>query len=188
MGAVGHQQFGKSFGSVSFAKSVSPSHTATMSVAFTKESDAEAVAANLPDRPVPAHTNLVTPNGLVQIESALTAARAAYDSARATAGISENRSAMAVATRDLRYWSARRASAQLVESTPIDASAGFGSTVTFDRTDGRRQSYRIVGDDEANPAQGSVSYVSPLARAVTGKRVGEWAILAGQDLEIVAIS
>ena len=46
-----------------------------MSVAFTKESDAEAVAADLPDRPIPAHPNLVTARGLARIETELSAAR-----------------------------------------------------------------------------------------------------------------
>lgn len=158
-----------------------------MSVAFTKESDAEAVAADLPDRPIPAHANLVTPAGLGRIEAELAAARAAYDTARSADAISADRSAMARATRDLRYWSARRASAQLVESRAVDGSITFGSRVTFERADGHQQSYAIVGDDEADPAQGSVSYVSPLARAMIGKAVGDVVVLAGQEVEIVAI-
>jgi len=159
-----------------------------MSVAFTKESDAEAVAADLPDRPIPAHPNLVTPEGLAATDAALVLARAAYDEARSAGEISADRSAMARATRDLRYWSARRASAQLVEGRPADGSAGFGSTISFEREDGRRQAYRIVGDDEADPANGSVSYVSPLARAVTGKMVGDVVMLAGSEVEIITIN
>ena len=158
-----------------------------MSVAFTKESDAEAVAANLPDRPVPSHANLVTAAGLHAIDTALAAARADYDAARAGGEISSDRSAMAVATRDLRYWSARRASAQFVEGRSADGTVGFGSSVGIERADGRHQRWRIVGDDEADPSAGSVSYVSPLARAVMGKRVGDVAVLAGQDVEIIAV-
>jgi transcription elongation GreA/GreB family factor len=159
-----------------------------MSVAFTKDSDAEAVAANLPDRPIPTHANLVTQAGLAQIEAALAAARAAYDTARSSDAITTDRSAMAVATRDLRYWSARRASAQLIEARPADGSVGFGSTVTIEREDGRRQTWRIVGDDEADPTKGSVSYVSPLARAVMGKRIGDTSTIAGHQAEITAIA
>jgi transcription elongation GreA/GreB family factor len=158
-----------------------------MSVAFTKESDAEAVAANLPDRPIPSHANLVTPAGLAQIEAAVTAARAAYDAARSSDAITTDRSAMAAATRDLRYWSARRASAQLVTARPADGSVGFGSTVTIERADGRCQTWAIVGDDEADPAAGSVSHVSPLARALMGKHVGDTAVLAGQEIAITQI-
>ncbi len=159
-----------------------------MSVAFTKESDAEAVAADLPDRPIPAHPNLVTSTGLAQIELALAAARAAYAEAQASGSISTDRTAMARATRDLRYWSARRASAQLVEARPKDGSIGFGSHVSFERADGRIQSYAIVGDDEADPTRFSVSYVSPLARAMIGRSVGDVVTVAGQEVEIVAIA
>jgi transcription elongation GreA/GreB family factor len=95
---------------------------------------------------------------------------------------------MATATRDLRYWSARRASAQLVTARPADGSVGFGSKVTIVREDGRQQTWHIVGDDEADPAAGSVSYVSPLARAVTGKHIGDVAFLAGAEIEIIAIN
>jgi transcription elongation GreA/GreB family factor len=158
-----------------------------MSVAFTKESDAEAVAANLPDRPIPTHANLVTESGLAQIEAALAGARAAYDAARSSNAITTDRSEMALATRDLRYWSARRASAQLVTARPEDGSVGFGSKITIERENGREQTWAIVGDDEADPAAGSVSYVSPLARAVMGKHVGDTAMLAGQEIEIIAI-
>ncbi|WP_164156796.1 transcription elongation factor GreA [Sandarakinorhabdus rubra] len=159
-----------------------------MSVAFTKESDAEAVAADLPDRPIPVHANLVTPNGLAQIEAALAAARAAYAAAQAGDAISTDRTAMARATRDLRYWSARRASAQLIDQRPADGTVAFGSVVTFEGDDGRSRTYAIVGDDEADPAAGSVSYVSPLARALIGKGIGEGAMVAGRQVEITAIA
>ena len=158
-----------------------------MSVAVTKESDSEAVAADLPDRPISAEPNLVTETGLAQIEAELAGAQAAYNAAQADGGIAADRTAMARATRDLRYWSARRANAQLVEPQPHDGTAVFGSTVSFERDDGRRQTYTIVGEDEADPANGSVSYVSPLARALIGKRVGDAATIAGHEGEIVAV-
>ena len=88
-----------------------------MSVAFTREEDSEAQAANLPDRPISPHQNLVTPSGLAALEAAVAAARAAYTSAQAEGGVSADRTAMARATRDLRYYAARRGSAQLVEAT-----------------------------------------------------------------------
>ena len=158
-----------------------------MSVAFTKESDAEAVAADLPDRPIPAHANLVTAAGLAQIDAELLAARAAWDAARCGDAISADRSAMARATRDLRYWSARRASAQIVEPRANDGTIRFGNRVTFERADGRRQTYAIVGDDEADPVTGSVSHVSPLAVAMTGKTVSDVVRLAGHEVEIIAV-
>jgi transcription elongation GreA/GreB family factor len=159
-----------------------------MSVAFTREEDYEAAAADLPDRPISPHPNLVTPEGLAQIEAALAAARAAYAAAQAEGGVKTDRTAMARATRDLRYWSARRGSAQLVGPPPAGAeTVQFGAAVTFEREDGRRQTFRIVGEDEADPAKGSVSYVSPLARALLGKGVGEAAVVAGGEIEVTAI-
>jgi transcription elongation GreA/GreB family factor len=158
-----------------------------MSVAFTKEEDYESVAANLPDRPISPHPNLVTPQGLALIESALAEARAAMTSAKSGGDVSADRTAMARATRDLRYWSSRRATAQLVERGEDDGTLRFGDSVTFEREDGRRQTFRIVGEDEADPARGSVSYISPLGQALLGKSVGDEAILAGASVEIVEI-
>src|SRR5436190_192196 len=100
-----------------------------MAVAFTREEDYEAQAANLPDRPISAHPNLVTATGLAAIEAELAAARAAYSAAQAEGGIAADRTAMARATRDLRYWSARRGSAQLTEPAPEDGKVQFGRTV-----------------------------------------------------------
>ena len=157
-----------------------------MSVAFTREEDLEATAADLPDRPISPHPNLVTPQGLAAIEAALLEARAAYGSAQASGSIEADRTAMARATRDLRYWSARRANAQLVE-TEADGRVRFGGSVTIERDDGRTQTWRIVGEDEADPANGSVSHVSPLTRALIGKSVGDEAMVAGQSVEIIAV-
>jgi transcription elongation GreA/GreB family factor len=158
-----------------------------MSVAFTREEDYEARAADLPDRPVSSHPNLVTASGLAAIEAELQAAQAAYASAQAEGGVSADRTAMARATRDLRYWSARRASAQLTEPEQVPDTVQFGRTVEIERDDGRQQAFRIVGEDEADPAKGSVSYVSPLARGLLGKNVGEAAVIGGSEVEVIAV-
>ena len=157
-----------------------------MSVAFTKEGDAEATAADLPDRPISPHPNLVTPEGLEALEAAYDQARAAYAAAQAKGDVQADRTAMARATRDLRYYGARRASAQRVEPAGGDTVA-FGRTVEIEREDGRRRSFRIVGEDEADPTKGSVSYISPLARALIGKGVGDTATVAGGEVEMVAL-
>lgn len=158
-----------------------------MSVAFTKEGDSEAAAADLLDRPISPHPNLVTASGLAAIEAALEEARAAYSSAQAGGGIEADRTAMARATRDLRYWSARRGTAQLMPP-PTDAEAvRFGASVTVDQEDGRRRTFQIVGEDEADPTQGTISYLSPMAGALMGKSVGDVAEVAGAEVEVTAI-
>ena len=158
-----------------------------MSVAFTKEEDSEAAAADLPDRPISPEPNFVTASGLAQLEQRLEAAQAAYAAAQTGENVSGDRTAMARATRELRYYAARRASAQLVDDTETPDRAAFGSRVTIERADGRVQTFRIVGEDEADPNLGSISYVSPLARAVVGKEVGDLFQLAGAEVELIAL-
>lgn len=158
-----------------------------MSVAFTREEDIEAQAAHVPDRPVSPHPNLVTATGLAAIESELAAARAAFQAAQAQGDVSADRSAMARASRDLRYWSSRRASAEVFEPDLPAGVMGFGRAASLDRDDGRKQRFRIVGEDEADAAKGSVSYVSPIAKALAGKRVGDVVEVAGHEIEIIAI-
>lgn len=180
--------FGRRRGGASSAQSASNFWNLTgMSVAFTRENDLEATAADLPDRPISPHPNLVTATGLAALDAALAEARAAYAEAQ-TGDVQADRTAMARATRDLRYFSARRASAQLVEVPSNPEVVHFGTTVTLERDDGRRQVFRIVGEDEADPAKGSVSYVSPLAGALMGKAVGDVALVAGREVEILGIA
>jgi transcription elongation GreA/GreB family factor len=151
-----------------------------MSRAFVNE---DHFVEGLPDRPISDHPNLVTGNGLRLIDAALQTARRDYGEAQAAG----DRGALASAGRDLRYWSARRATAQLVSINPDNAAVQFGNTVTIIRDDGREQSFAIVGEDEADPANGTVSHASPLARALLGKTVGD-VIRAGQgEAEITAI-
>jgi transcription elongation GreA/GreB family factor len=95
-------------------------------------------------------------------------------------------SAETASLRDARYFAARVRAAQVIAS-PTDTVA-FGSTVTFKRDDGRVQKYRIVGEDEAEPKAGSISFVSPVARLLMGKAVGDVAGTSGQELEIISIS
>ena len=71
---------------------------------------------------------------------------------------------------------------------PLDVDrVKFGSTVTIARDDGSRQTFRIVGEAEADPAKGSISYVSPMARQLVGKRIGDSVRMGARDTEIVGI-
>ncbi|ESQ86507.1 transcription elongation factor [Asticcacaulis sp. AC460] len=159
-----------------------------MSVAFTKDEDHEAAAANLPDRPISPHPNLVTPLGLAQLQVAFSQAKAAYTAAQSSGEVSDDRTAMARATRDLRYYTARLASAQPIEPVVAPQAVVFGCTVTIERADGRTQTFCIVGEDEADPKQGSISYVSPLAQAMMGKTVDDDVRLDSAEIAIVAIA
>ena len=154
-----------------------------MSRAFVKEDDSGGIEP-LPDRPISPHPNIVTPEGLTLIDQNL----ADLQKRHAAALQAEDRAAQAAVARDLRYWSARRASAQVVKAPATLAEAAFGTTVTIERDDGRKQTWRIVGEDEADPTHGTLSYVSPVARALTGKRIGDVVRAGNSDAEIVGIS
>jgi transcription elongation GreA/GreB family factor len=90
--------------------------------------------------------------------------------------------------RDARYFAARVRTAQVIPKPTSTDAVAFGSTVTFRRDDGRVQKYHIVGEDEADPKTGSISFVSPVARSLMGKAVGDVVGTSGQELEIIAIS
>lgn len=152
-----------------------------MSRAFVNE---DAFVDSLPDRPVSEHPNLVTEQGLALIAQALEAARRDYGQAQAAG----DREALARAGRELRYWNARRATAQLRLPAPDADVVQFGHAVTIVREDGRQQTFRIVGEDEADPAKGSISHVSPLARALLGRHVGDTVRAGKDDAEITSIA
>jgi transcription elongation GreA/GreB family factor len=151
-----------------------------MSRAFVKEDDD--APEEFPERLISSAPNLVTAEGLAAIEAEI----ARLNDELAHAG--EDRSERARIGRDLRYWNARRGSAQVM-APPADADVvHFGSTVTIDRDDGRHQTFRIVGEDEADPERGTLSHVAPLARALMGKSVGDVVRVADSEAEIVKIS
>lgn len=154
-----------------------------MSRAFVKEPDGLEAFDELPERLVSSNPNLVTEEGLAAIESEVARLSRAYAEAQGAG----DRAALNVAARDLRYWTARRATAELVPPPADNEEVRFGSRVTFERADGRRQTYRIVGEDEADPAKGTLSYVSPLARALLGKSVGDTARQGADEIEILSI-
>lgn len=159
-----------------------------MSVAFTKEDSAETAAETmLPEKPVPPGPNLVTANGLAELQRQLAEASAAYETALAIEDINERRRHSANPYRDLRYLNERLRTAQLVPPPESNDIVAFGSRVTFQRDDGRTQTYTIVGEDEADPKAGTLSFASPLARALMGKGVGDVATLGEAEVEIVGI-
>jgi len=153
-----------------------------MSQAFVKESDGEEGPV-LPELLVSPHRNLVTPFGLKQIETNVESLQAALSAARAA----DDRAAMARIQRDLRYWSERLRTAEVVMPVSASGTVRFGTTVELSTRDWKRIEYQIVGEDEADPAHGRISYVSPIARLLIGASIGDDLALAGEEVEVVAI-
>ena len=151
-----------------------------MSRAFVNEDD---FVQDSPDRPVSTHPNYVTFQGLAFIETELDAAKKSLGYAQAAG----DRDALSKAARDVRYWSARRATAQVVVDTPAVNTVQFGSTVSLIRDGSRKQTFKIVGEDEADPAKGTISHVSPLAVSLLGKSIGDVVEVGASEVEIIAI-
>jgi transcription elongation GreA/GreB family factor len=153
-----------------------------MSRAFVKEPDGDVVEP-LPERPISQFHNYVTARGLKQIEPAVVE----FEAALADAAGRDDPQALRKITRDLHYWKARRASAELV-TPPLDSgTVRFGSKVTLQMPAGRHQSFQIVGEDEADPRNGFLSYVAPLARELIGKELGETVSTPAGEAEILKI-
>src|SRR5262245_45239591 len=136
------------------------------------------------NRPISTFRNLVTASGLRQIETQIVELRTPYGKAAAAL----DKAATAKVSRDLRCWLARRASAELIAPPQnSDFVVRFGS-VTIERQNGQRQTFRIVGEDEADPKQGLLSYVAPLARELLGKGHGEALATPQGKAEIIEIT
>jgi transcription elongation GreA/GreB family factor len=152
-----------------------------MSRAFVRNSDDD--PPSLPERPISSHPNLVTPRGLAAIEAQVRELEAQRQAARAA----DDAPLRARLERDLRYWSARRASARVVGPAAATERVRFGMQVTLRLAAGAVQFWRLVGEDEADAAQGLLSWVSPLAQALLGREVGDAVAFQGGEAEIVSI-
>jgi transcription elongation GreA/GreB family factor len=154
-----------------------------MSSAFIREQD-DIVREDLADRPVSPHRNLVTPEGLAQIEEELARQHAKVE--RATAA--EDLHAVALAQRELRYWTSRRGSAEVVHPIADKSHVRFGHRVMLKLASGEELSFRIVGEDEAEPAKGLLPHVAPLAKALFGKSVGDTVEAIHENAKILRIT
>lgn len=154
-----------------------------MSRAFVKENDD--AGEPLPELAVSPHPNFVTPEGLRQIQARV----AALDAELRAARESGDKALVARIARDQRYWTQRRSTARLVETgNAAPEVVRFGVTVTVRFGDGSERSFKLVGEDEADPARGLLSWVAPLAKALTGKELGDELEVLGRPAEIVELT
>lgn len=173
------------------ASSAWAGYTGRVSRAFTKEDSAE-VPFVVPRPPLPdGLPNYVTPSGL----TALRLERAQLETTRPTAAVDDPAAASALAGHNARLAAldARLASAVLVDPATLPSDeARFSATVTLRNERGQERRYRIVGVDEANPERGLVAFIAPIARALSGQRVGDVVTLRGErggdeEFEVVRI-
>src|SRR5262245_41407844 len=139
-----------------------------MSRAFVKDSDDDLAAGELPERPLSAHPNYVTPLGLERLQARLRELQEEHERLAPQAPDDSNaKQALRVVERDLRYFNGQVERAILVdlEGQPRD-EVHFGAIVKILDEDGKPHQFEIVGDDEADVAAGKVSWASPLAKAM----------------------
>ena len=134
-----------------------------MSVAFRRESDEEHLEPKF-ELPIPVGPNIVTPRGMALINARVADLQTQIEG-------NGDESAIARLKRDLRYWQTRQITAE-VAAMPSGEKVEFGTQVSV-LLNGRPRTFEIVGDDEADPAVGLISFTAPLSRAMLGAEVGE---------------
>ena len=161
-----------------------------MSRAFVKENDEQLSSDELPERPLSALPNYVTPRGLEQLH----ARRQELQHEHAQLAVEDDalaRQRKLEIERDLRYYNAQIERATMVDPGQPHDEARFGATVGIRDEDGVEYIFHIVGDDEADLAAGSISWASPLGTALIGARVGDrvaWRRPAGAtEIEVLAV-
>jgi transcription elongation GreA/GreB family factor len=150
-----------------------------VSVAFRRESDEEHLEPRF-ELPIPPGPNRVTARGLALIGQRVTMLEVRLASQSDEAELKATK-------RELRYWQTRQITAELVPA-PSGETVEFGTTVQF-RLNGKDRTLSIVGDDEADPTAGLVSFAAPLARALIGAAPGDLLAFGGKEdaVEVVAV-
>ena len=154
-----------------------------MSRAFVKEVD-DTTLEETPERVISEHPNFVTAYGRRLIEDCVRQLEQGRDAARAA----DDAATLAHINRDLRYWQQRLASAKVITPDPAPSKVRFGVTVALAFASGVQRTYTIVGEDEADPAAGLISWVAPVAQVLLGHQVGDEIELPDGKVEIAALS
>ena len=145
-----------------------------MSRAFIKENHLEHVGIDIPERPLSNEPNYVTPNGLKILNETINALEKERQILKQKKDEPIEKQKIAIIERDMRYFIARIESAILTIPKDEDRSIVlFGAKVTVEDDEGTASSFEIVGEDEAEISKGKVSYLSPLAEALIGAKLGE---------------
>jgi transcription elongation GreA/GreB family factor len=153
-----------------------------MSRAFVREAGAD-VADALPDRPISPHPNFVTRSGAAKIDARLHELEATRSAAFAT----DDRASIAGIERELRYWKQRRSSARVIAPPAAPEIVRFGVTVQLRFDQGAERRFQLVGEDEADPSAGLLSWTSPVGTALIGRRTGDVVQVCGQQAQIIAM-
>ena len=145
-----------------------------MSRAFVKENDLEHAGIDIPERPLSDAPNYVTPNGLQLLNQKIDALEMEREKLKQKKDDPMIKQKIAMIDRDMRYFAARIESAILTSPKDEDHTIVlFGAKVTVEDEEGKMSTFEIVGEDEADIHLNKVSYLSPLAEALIGAKVGD---------------
>lgn len=161
-----------------------------MSRAFVNEDQAADQASQPVERRVSDQPNYVTASGLAQLQQRVAELNALRNELMAQ-GERADKQRLADSERDLRYFSARVQSAQVVPAAHSTEKVQIGSRVTFVDENDQQHTVQLVGEDQADATHGLVNWGSPLGRALLGAGPGDevlWRRPAGdQSIEVVSI-
>jgi len=179
-----------------------------MSKAFINEDSQADLDDELPEPSVPAgQKNYMTPKGFARLQDELQdllykkrpELTAVVSWAAGNGDRSENgdyiygKKRLREMDKRIRFLTKRLESAEVVDPVQVKSDqVFFGATVTVKDEDGELKTYSIVGVEEADPAKGKISWISPLTTALLKKRAGDWISFRSpkglRELEIVRIS
>ncbi len=168
-----------------------------MSSAFVDE-DSDHIE-QLPELPQSEHPGYLTPKGMQSLQAELEmleqGKRPPLLDEIETGGpnASEAEAKLARVEQRVKYLQARIARAIVVDpAAAAEDHVHFGAVVTVRDQNGHEMTVHIVGEDETDPEHGKVSWVSPLAKALMTKQVGDivtWHRPIGDlDLTVLAIA
>jgi transcription elongation factor GreB len=164
-----------------------------MSKAFTSEETATEPILVRSRAPLPSGMpNYVTRRGLAQLREEVI--RLEGERAQAESADDDGRlGRLAALSARLVELNARIGSAVVLDpGAGPDNEVHFGAVVTVRGAGGQERRYQIVGVDEADARAGRIAFVSPLARALLGRRVGDSVLVdtprGEEELEIVAVT
>ena len=144
-----------------------------MSRAFVKENDLEHAGIDIPERPISAEPNYVTPNGLQLLKEQLKLLENDLNQIKQKDDQQSQQIKFKI-ERDIRYILARLESAIIIN--PENQSTEkilFGATVDLEDDEGKNYQFKIVGEDEADIKNNKLSYVAPLSKQLIGREVGD---------------
>jgi transcription elongation factor GreB len=142
-----------------------------MSKAFTRESD-ESGDDEISLRPPlpPGTTNYITREGAERLDRRLKDLIAKKQLAEAKVS---NEPDLRKLESNIRVLQQTLNSVVIAQPPPDSDKVAFGANVRIRQQNGEEDIYRIVGVEEADPENGSISWLSPLARALLSRKVGD---------------